>query len=184
MQSKYQVAPLNQKLKSLNKAIVTALPCQVHGIRKYIKLNKGAKKKIYLTIGLYCHFNSTKECIDFILSKLRIQKKDIKKIDYRAGAWPGGLRVTLKNGHSRFIKKFSYHFTVPFFIPERCKTLLQLFVDLYRRSVGQITGTDPVETALANFGHVVDVFYNPDNPIARLWKEQIKRLKDLRNLEV
>ena len=69
-------------------------------------------------------------------------------------------------------------------IPERCKTLLQLFVDLYRRSVGQITGTDPVETALANFGHVVDVFYNPDNPIARLWKEQIKRWKDLRNLEV
>jgi len=136
MQSKYQVAPLNQKLKSLNKAIVTALPCQVHGIRKYIKLNKGAKKKIYLTIGLYCHFNSTKECIDFILSKLKIQKKDIKKIDYRAGAWPGGLRVTLKNGHSRFIKKFSYHFTVPFFIPERCKTCIDLANDLADISVG------------------------------------------------
>ncbi len=136
MQSKYQVVPLNQKLKSLNKALVVGLPCQIQGLRKYQRLNKNASKRIFLTIGLYCHFNSTKECIDFILSKLKVQKKDIKKIEYRAGSWPGGLRVTLKNGRTKFIKKFSYHFTVPFFIPERCKTCIDLANDLADISVG------------------------------------------------
>ncbi len=137
-QSKYQVLPINCLLKkvksSREKFAIVALPCELHGISK-IEDNE-ITSKLILKIGLYCHLNSSIDCISFLVKKYGGNYKNVKSVEYRAGSWPGGFRITLKNNKSYFIDKFSYNFVHMLFVPERCKTCVDLCADFSDISVG------------------------------------------------
>jgi len=139
MQSKYSIVPTNMILQEIKNAKGTyatvGLPCHVHGIRK-IK-DKKIKDKIGFIIGIYGGFNASLDSIEFTLKKLGVNNfDDIKKVEHRGGEWPGGFKVTLRDGRTKFIEKFKHNFIFPLFLPNRCKLCMDLANDFSDISVG------------------------------------------------
>lgn len=125
--SKYCPVPVNIALKEIlkkdGKFAVVGLPCHIHGIRKAEMLNKKFEK-IILHFGLSCRNASTFLATEYLLRKMKINKQDVKKLDYRGEGWPGGMTITLKDGSRKFIPLFSLLFKggvfKSYFIPQRC----------------------------------------------------------------
>ena len=128
--SKYCPVPANVALKEIleskegEKFAVVGLPCHIHGIRKAEQINKKLKEKIVLRIGIVCNHTPTFLATEFLLKKMKIKKEDIEKLDYRGEGWPGGMKITTKNGNKIFVPYFSsgYWGIVfnSFFFPMRC----------------------------------------------------------------
>lgn len=139
MQAKYVVVPLNSQLKKIRTEkghfALIGLPCHIHGYHKF--LNKKIKDKVAFTIGSYCGFNLQLEATLHLIKKLGVDElKDIKKIEYRGGEWPGGFKITLKNGRTLFLEKFKQNYITPLFIASRCKTCIDLSNHFADISVG------------------------------------------------
>lgn len=109
--SKYCPVPVNSAIKKFlkedGKFAVVGLPCHIHGIRKAEITNMNLRKKIILHFGLMCHHTPTFFATEYLLKKIKVDKKNIKKIEYRGHGWPGGMSILLKNGKSKFIPLFS-----------------------------------------------------------------------------
>ena len=128
--SKYCPVPANVALKEIlnsregEKFAVVGLPCHIHGIRKAEQINKKLKEKIVLHFGIICNHTPTFLATEFLLKKMKIKKEDIEKLDYRGEGWPGGMKITTKNGNKIFVPHFSsgYWGIVfnSFFFPMRC----------------------------------------------------------------
>lgn len=134
--SKYCPSPVNTILKEIalskeDKFAFVGLPCHLHGIRKAERIDKKLESKIVLHFGLFCGNTVTSLGTEYFLQKLSVEKKDVKKLDYRGGGWPGEIVVSLINGRKKiFSRKFdeistsdSIHYESAFhfdFIPPRC----------------------------------------------------------------
>jgi len=123
-QSKYSMIALNAVLRETTRAkadlALVGLPCHIHGIRKLQKMGHPAVANIKYCIGLFCGLNLDKKATSFLINKLNLDKNDIFKLEYRGGKWPGGFRVTLKNGKTYFLQKDIYNYLGLFFTPQRC----------------------------------------------------------------
>ena len=130
-QSKYSLAPVNTILRKTleeegNYAYV-GLPCQIHSLRKLQMQNDPNVKNISLLIGSYCgnihHFTSV---IDF-LKRFGVEDLNlVKRIQYRAGEWPGKLLVTLKDGREFGLPKFYANYMNMLYIVKRCQVCTDL----------------------------------------------------------
>jgi coenzyme F420 hydrogenase subunit beta len=125
--SKYCPVPANIALKEMleseddEKFAVVGLPCQIHGIRKAELINKKLKEKIVLHVGIFCVCTINFLGSDFLLQRLKIERNNIKEIDYRGEGWPGSMLIELKNGSKLFIPKSEYYDNrFGSFIPIRC----------------------------------------------------------------
>ena len=141
MQSKYAIIPVNSTLKQIKsekgKFAVVGLPCHVHGLRKAANVNAKIIEKIDFIVGIYCGLSSTLGATEFTLKKLGIKNfGDIKKMEYRGGEWPGGFKVTLKNGRIKFIDKFRHNYVISLFLPDRNKICIDFANDFADISVG------------------------------------------------
>lgn len=109
MQSKYHPVPLNVKLNDLERSkgkfAIVGLPCQIHGLRKYENIRKILEERIFLRIGLFCGLNLRFDSLDFFASKVREDLKDLKKVSYREGGWPGKMVLYFKNGNEHIFDK-------------------------------------------------------------------------------
>lgn len=124
-QSKYQPVMVNRLLRDVgeyNKIAVVGLPCHIHGIRKAEEEIPELKKKIFLHIGLFCGFNMERDATEFLIRKMGMQKFPVKKIQYRAGKWPGGFLVEDSRGRRRFARKEDYSLLNYLYLPQRCST--------------------------------------------------------------
>ena len=137
-QSKYTMIPLNSILDKVKdakgKTAIVGLPCHIHGIRKL--QDSGWLRNDIITIGLFCGFNVSHKATEYLVKKLGFAKEDIKKIEYRAGKWPGGFRIESKNGKKRYLPKEIYNFLMPMFVPKRCTVCPDLTGELADISVG------------------------------------------------
>jgi coenzyme F420 hydrogenase subunit beta len=144
-QSKYSMVPLNTILKDARrfngKIALVGLPCHIHGIRKLQKMQYPGIGNIKYCIGLFCGFNLDKKATDFLLGKLKIDKKDILNLEYRGGLWPGGFRVSLKDGRSYSLGKDIYNYLELMFTPGRCLLCPDLSNDFADISVGDAWDT-------------------------------------------
>ena len=128
--SKYCPVPANIALKEILESkegenfAVVGLPCHIHGIRKAEQINKKLKEKIVLHLGIICNHTPTFLATEFIFKKMKIKKEEIEKLDYRGEGWPGGMKITTKEGNKIFVPHFSsgYWGIVfnSFFFPTRC----------------------------------------------------------------
>jgi coenzyme F420 hydrogenase subunit beta len=129
--SKYCPVPANVALKEImskrGKFAVVGLPCHIQGIRKAEALDKKIREKIRLHLGLFCshtiNFNGT----EVLLHKFGVDKRIVRKLDYRGNGWPGNLSITLSNGQTLRGKQNDYRkewwnplFSPFFFTPLRC----------------------------------------------------------------
>ena len=128
--SKYCPVPANVALKEIleskegEKFAVVGLPCHIHGIREAEQINKKLREKIVLHLGIVCNHTPTFLATEFLLKKMKIKKEDVTKLDYRGEGWPGGMKITTKEGNKIFVPHFSsgYWGIVfnSFFFPTRC----------------------------------------------------------------
>lgn len=126
--SKYCPVPTNIVIKEIlkqdGKIAVVGLPCHINGIRLAEMFNEKLKEKITLHFGIFCSHTDSFRGTEFLLKKLGLQSKDIKKLSYRGGGWPGEVKIKLKNESEKIVPLatplwISFHDSC-FFSPYSC----------------------------------------------------------------
>ena len=128
--SKYCPVPANIALKEIlnapesEKFAVVGLPCHIQAIRKTENQNPPLKNKIKIHIGIVCNHSPTFHATEFLLNRMALDKKQIKKLSYRGEGWPGGMRIEGNDFISEFVSQFSIKYWGmlfnSFFFPYRC----------------------------------------------------------------
>lgn len=145
-QSKYSIAPLNTILREIaafdGRVAIVALPDQVHSLRKLEELGHPVMEKIVLILGSYCGAVQHFTAVSSFLRKHGIRDLDqVAKVEYRAGAWPGKLRVTLRDGQTLELDKFYANYMTLFYSMERSLLCVDLSNELADISFGDAWAT-------------------------------------------
>jgi len=127
-------------LQQAQRLIIVALPCQVQAIRKWQSVNPEIKNRIVAVIGLYCgvqlYFDATRS----LLKRFGIESQQdydaLKRVDYRAGEWPGRFEVEKLDGEIHTVSKAGFNFLAPFYAIPRCWQCIDPSAELADISVG------------------------------------------------
>ncbi len=124
-QSKYMIIPVNRIVKEIKqqeeRIAFVGLPCQVQGMRKAIEADAELKKKVEVLISVFCGFNMEPAATDYLISKGRIRKEAVTKLQYRKKLGKGtGFYIEDSSGKSFFVNKHGYTFLNLIFSPKRC----------------------------------------------------------------
>lgn len=127
MGSKYCPVVLDEALKSLElgkRYVMVGLPCQIYAVKQLAKFNKQLADSIILYVGLFCGGTFSYHATKYILKKYGLLNKNIQRIEYRGGGWPG--RMLLKTDSSTFtIPHLEYWALVsPWFYLDTCMTCI------------------------------------------------------------
>lgn len=137
-QSKYIITSVNEILPEIeafkgNLAYV-GLPSQVQSIRKLQAVNDPAVENIKYIFGPFygntLHFSSIKS---FLKSYGIREYKNISKLYFRHGEWPGNMRIEMNDGKIVELPKFHANYLIPFHIMFNsllCTDLSNEFTDL------------------------------------------------------
>ncbi len=100
------------------------MPCHIAGARNAEEIDKELKEKVVFHLGLVCNHTPTFHATEFIINKYDMYSDEIDDIKYRGGGWPGGMRITSKQGECIYLSQFhpDYWGAVfnTFFVPKRC----------------------------------------------------------------
>jgi len=109
VKSKYIATPFLRPLREMEEIegnyAVVALPCYIHGLRKYQRVSKALRERIKLVIGLYCNVVFEPYLFDDVCEFSGFRKEDVVDFHFRHGEWPGGVYATMRNGDKRKILK-------------------------------------------------------------------------------
>lgn len=137
-QSKYIVTSVNEILPEIaefkGRLAYVGLPGQIQSIRKLQKAGDpvvGAIKYIFGPFyGNTLHFSSVRS---FLRSYKIRNFKNISKLYFRYGEWPGNMRVEMKDGRAVELPKFHANYLIPFHILKNsllCTDLSNEFTDI------------------------------------------------------
>lgn len=140
-QSKYSLTPVNTVLRAIaafdGDVAYVGLPDQVQSIRKLQQAGHPAAAKIKLIVGSFCgavnHFSSVRE---FLRKQGVDDLAQVTRIEYRAGHWPGKMRVTLRDGRRLELDKFYANYMNLFYVVERSLVCIDLSNELADISAG------------------------------------------------
>jgi len=140
-QSVYSVSPVNTILSEIKEdegpLAYVGLPDQVASIRKLQKEDHPSVKNIRYVIGPYVgtqmYFESVRS---FLRSNGVVSENEIVDLKYRAGEWPGKLRVELSNGRILQADKFHYNYLIPFYVTSSSLQAVDFSNELTDISVG------------------------------------------------
>jgi coenzyme F420 hydrogenase subunit beta len=126
-QSKYcivdplvEIGPV-QKLPP--RVAVVGLPCHVHGVRKWMALDRRLREKVKLIIGLVCNTTLEREASTALLGRKKIPAGDVAK---------DGKMVKLHEGN---IKDGAFNFLKYIYYPPRCLACIDFSNDFADLSV-------------------------------------------------
>jgi colanic acid/amylovoran biosynthesis protein len=108
--SKYVPSSVYNVIKTLlnekeSKHIVTALPCQIFGIIKFMKLNNIPEDRL-LFMGLFCDLNLNYNFITFLEKQYAPQNDSALTIEYRTkekDGWPGKMKLSFSSGQELWV---------------------------------------------------------------------------------
>lgn len=90
------------------KILFVGIPCQTHGMVKYLQMYPELKDKIYAYIGTFCGGYQTSYAHKYYFPEIGINYDDMKYVDYRYGEFPGQLNIGFKQGgHKEFKRRFN-----------------------------------------------------------------------------
>ena len=140
-QSKYSLAPVNTILREVERfdgpVAFVALPDQVHSLRKLQRMGHPSVKNIKIIFGSYCGAIQHFTAISAFLRKHGIRNlAQVGRVEYRAGEWPGKLRVTLRDGRQLTLDKFYANYMTLFYSVERSLLCVDLTNELADISFG------------------------------------------------
>ena len=100
--SKYTPVPLMTAFKTIpdhvRQIAVVGLPCHLWGLELLEKSHFLEGRNIRFRLGLFCGRTPVSHGLSFLLKELKVDKKRIRRIRYRGGGWPGGMRVETDQG--------------------------------------------------------------------------------------
>jgi len=145
-----------KSIKTEEKYAFVGLPCHIHGVRNLQKKEEWARKRIIITIGLFCSHTVSFLGNEFILNKLAEGTQNVANVSYRGRGWPGGLSVTYSDGKSVNVPLGDYwapYFGPYFFTPYRCLVCSDLSSELADISLGdawlrEVTEQDKLGTSI------------------------------------
>ncbi|MDA8164474.1 MAG: Coenzyme F420 hydrogenase/dehydrogenase, beta subunit C-terminal domain [Desulfobacteraceae bacterium] len=129
-QSKYCLFPVAHVYRELidtpGRYAVVGLPCQLHSLRKWQEASGKLRERVVLAIGLFCHTNLEPGVIGDLLASKGIAPSRVRRLEFRGGAWPGGMRVTLEDGrivplHPGDIKDGAFNYLKYLYGAARCR---------------------------------------------------------------
>jgi coenzyme F420 hydrogenase subunit beta len=137
-QSKYLISSVNEILPAISEfkgqLAYVGLPGQVQSIRKLQHINHPSVRNIKYLFGPFygntLHFSSIKS---FLRSHGERNYKNIVKLWFRYGEWPGKMRIELNSGRTIELPKFHANYLIPFHIVQNsllCTDLTNEFTDL------------------------------------------------------
>ncbi|MBN1918650.1 MAG: Coenzyme F420 hydrogenase/dehydrogenase, beta subunit C-terminal domain [Verrucomicrobia bacterium] len=132
-QSKYTVHPVLRVLAELRRTpdaeryAFVGLPCQIHAVRKLQAAGNPEVRKITWVLGSYCGNILQFGAVHNFLKLYGIDDLSrVVDLQYRAGEWPGKMRVALDDGRVFEMPKFYANYLIPFYILPRCLTCTDL----------------------------------------------------------
>ena len=136
--SKYITAPINQILPQIESfsgpLAYVGLPHQVQSIRKLQMVKDPAVKKIKYIIGPFFGNSLDFSAVTSLLKSYGINDyRQIKKLSFRHGRWPGFTRIELASGQTIQLPKFYANYLIPFHITRRsllCTDFTNEFTDI------------------------------------------------------
>jgi len=137
-QSKYIITSVNEILAEsqhfIGNLAFVGLPGQVHSIRKLQKSGDTSVANIRYIFGPFygntLYFSSVKS---FIRSYGEKDFRQIRRLWFRYGEWPGNMRVEMISGKTYELKKFHANYLIPFHIVKNslfCTDLANEFTDI------------------------------------------------------
>lgn len=133
----YLNAPLCKELKQVLdknlKIALVGLPCHINSIQKSYAYLPELKEKIVFTIGLFCNGVYKSSAIEQFCQANKISTEEIKKLEFRRGAWPGRMKFTMQNGDPLYLKR-NHIFHVNYI--KRCYYCYDYLADTADISVG------------------------------------------------
>jgi len=137
-QSKYIITSVNEILGRSStfkgRLAYVGLPGQVQSIRKLQEAKDPSVKNIEYIFGPFygntLHFSSVRS---FLRSYGEKDYRQIRKLYFRYGEWPGNMRVEMASGRILELKKFHANYLIPFHIVRNslyCTDLSNEFTDI------------------------------------------------------
>ena len=146
--SKYAPVTLNNIIHDIKaregKFVIVGLPCHIHGLRKYEKIDKKFKDKVFAYFGLYCSGSKSFYLTEYVLDKYNINMKGLSYLSYRDEGCLGGMVAKGVDPQSkqsyRFYEDYQKysHPLRSFFVPRRCLFCIDHFAELADISFGDI----------------------------------------------
>lgn len=131
------------EIKNLDgKLAFVGIPCQTHGLLKYLMMNPDLKDKVYIIIGTFCGGYQTSFAHKYYFPEIGVNFDEMKSIDYRYGEFPGQLNIGFKDGTSKEFKrrftnthqkdKYNTAFNSSFYVPRcySCSDKGNIFADI------------------------------------------------------
>lgn len=116
-QSKYTVAPVNQVLAELGdfrSVAYTGLPEQIASVRKLQHMKHASVSNVSYVLGMFYGETLGFGAVRSLLRANGVSSPDqIKRLAFRAGEWPGHLRIDLKDGRAITVPKFYANYLSP-----------------------------------------------------------------------
>ncbi len=181
-QSIYQTTPLLHRLKNLKKNkryVFVGLPEHIASL-KVLKLSYPKEfDHIKILISIYSGTNMYPGAIEFYLKGNGIKTlKDVRKINWRYGEWPGKLRIITKTNRILSLKKFYYNYLIPFFISKNCLITPDFTGELSDISVGD-AWSPKLESKGYGYSVIISRSKLLDKIINNLQKKNILSLKKI-----
>lgn len=140
-QSKYVITAANEILPEIERfpgpLAYVGLPCQVHAIRKLARAGDPSVRPVRFVFGPFCgntlHASSVET---FLRSHGARDLREVARLEFRAGEWPGSLRIALRSGRVLELPKFHANYLIPFHIVKRCLLCVDLANELADLSGG------------------------------------------------
>ena len=146
--SKYAPVTLNNIIHDIKARegtfVIVGLPCHIHGLRKYEKIDKKFKDKVFAYFGLYCSGSKSFYLTEYVLDKYNIDMKGLSYLSYRDEGCLGGMVAKGVDPQSkqsyRFYEDYQKysHPLRSFFVPRRCLFCIDHFAELADISFGDI----------------------------------------------
>ncbi|HMO02732.1 MAG TPA: Coenzyme F420 hydrogenase/dehydrogenase, beta subunit C-terminal domain [Oligoflexia bacterium] len=151
MKSKYAISPTNELFSEIRsmpgKYAIVGLPCQIHGFRKAVELDKRLAERIVLAIGLFCHAAIEHDALRIIWDSLGEYKERAISYISRVGKHPGTPHIQLDDGSLRpvyFPEKKWYRPTsmeiinivYRLYTPKRCLTCFDALAEFADIAIG------------------------------------------------
>jgi coenzyme F420 hydrogenase subunit beta len=137
-QSKYIISSVNEILPEMErfkgKLAYVGLPGQVQSIRLLQQARHPSVKNVAYVLGPFygntLHFSSVRS---FLRTYGEKDYRNIRKLHFRHGEWPGNMRVELEGGRIIELPKFHANYLIPFHIMKNsllCTDLSNEFTDI------------------------------------------------------
>lgn len=130
---------LKDAIEQKGKFLFIGKGCDIEGLEKLKKIFPILKEKIFLSVGIFCDHQPSRNAIFYLLKRNNINPSDVKKISYRGNGWPGNLSIILKSGNSKEIPyniAWSKFLAKPEFRLPRCRLCFKGLAEFSDISLG------------------------------------------------